>query len=85
MQFLSLWLVISKKKREKVWVELTYAKNSGTVTKDREKNWPITERRVPGSDPTCGKHFCSSLPHISKQRTINKLLLNDKNRCRPED
>ena len=25
-------------KREKIWAELTYAKTSGTVTKDREKN-----------------------------------------------
>ena len=29
---------------------LTFAKTSGTVTRDGEKNWPIAERRVPSND-----------------------------------
>ena len=25
------------------WAEFTFAKTSGTVTRDREKNWPIAD------------------------------------------
>ena len=31
-------------KKEGNWVELTCAKNCGTVTRDREKNWPIADQ-----------------------------------------
>ena len=31
-------------KKEGNWVELTFAKTCGTVTRDREKNWPIADR-----------------------------------------
>ena len=30
---------------------LFFAKTSGIVTGDKEKNWPIAERRVLGNDP----------------------------------
>ena len=30
-----------KKKKEGNWVELTFAKTSGTVPRDRGENWPI--------------------------------------------
>ena len=33
------------------WVEFTFAKTSGTVTRDREKNWPIADQRVPSNYP----------------------------------
>ena len=31
-------------KKERNWVELTFAKTCGTVTRDRGKNWPIADR-----------------------------------------
>ena len=31
-------------KKEGNWVEFTFAKTCGTVTRDREKNWPIADR-----------------------------------------
>ena len=44
------------------WAELTFAQTSGTVVRDREKNWPIADRRIPSNDPrnTCGTRFGSS-------------------------
>ena len=56
------------KKREGDWVELTFAMKSGTVAKDRERKWPIADRRVPSSDPrdNCGTLFGSSSHLISK-------------------
>ena len=40
------------------WTELTFAKTSGTVTRE----WPIADRRVPSNHPrnNCGKLFGSS-------------------------
>ena len=37
-------------------------KTSGTVTRDRRKNWPIADRHVPGYDPrnSCETHFASN-------------------------
>ena len=56
------------KKREGDWVELTFAMNSGTVAKDRERKWPIADLRVPSSDPrdNCGMYFGLSSHLISK-------------------
>ena len=50
------------------WVEFTFAKTSGTVTRDREKNWPIADRRVPSNYPrnNCGTHFGSISLLVSK-------------------
>ena len=31
--------------------EFTFAKSSGIVTKDREKDWPIVDRRDPSNNP----------------------------------
>ena len=42
------------------WTEFTFAEASGTVTRDRKKQWPIAdERRLPSNDPrnNCGMHF----------------------------
>ena len=49
------------KKKKGNWVELTFAKTSGTVPRDREQNWPIADRRVASNDPrnTRGIHFGS--------------------------
>ena len=45
-----------------------FAKTSGAVTRDREKNWPIADWRVPSNDPriNCGTHLGSSLLLVSK-------------------
>ena len=44
------------------WAELIFAKTSGSVSKDRGKNWPIADRCVLCNDPrdTCGRYFDSS-------------------------
>ena len=33
------------------WVVLTFAKTSGAVTREKKKNWPIADRRVPLTIP----------------------------------
>ena len=38
-------------KREGDWAESKFTKTSGTVPGDREKNWPIADRRVLSNDP----------------------------------
>ena len=55
-------------KTTKNWVELTFAKKSGSVTRDREHFWPIADRRVPSNDPrnNCGTQFDSSTFLVSK-------------------
>ena len=62
-----------KNDRETNWTELTFAKTSGTVTSDREKNWPIADRRVSTNDPrnNCGMHFGSRSLLISKLQYEN--------------
>ena len=49
------------------WKELTFAKTSGTVTRDREKNWPVADLRVPSNDPRSNyeTHFSSSALIVS--------------------
>ena len=48
-------------KKEGNLANLTFAKTYGTVTRDREKNWPIADWRVPSNNPrnNCGTHFRS--------------------------
>ena len=60
-----------KKKKEGNWVELTFAKTSGTVPRDRRKNWPLADRRVASNDPrnTRGIHFGSIFHLVSKVAT----------------
>jgi len=50
------------------WAEFTFAKASGSVTKDREKHCSIAERRVTSNDPrnNCGTHFDSGSLLVSK-------------------
>ena len=53
-------------------LELTFAKTSGTVIRDRGKNWLITDRRVPSNDPrmNCGTHLGFSPLLVSKWRPM---------------
>ena len=54
-------------KREN-WAELTFAKTSGTVIKNREKNWPIADQLVPSIDPRCNWPLPSSKnPHFQNE------------------
>ena len=50
--------------------ELTFAKTSGTVTRDKKKNF-----RVPSNDPrnSCGTHFGSSSHLVSKEANCIEL------------
>ena len=57
---------------------LTFAKTYGTVTRDRKKNWPIADWRVPSNNPrnNCGTHFSSSSLVVSKvvnERSVHVL------------
>ena len=47
------------------------------VTWDREKNWPIADRRVPSNNPRnhCGTHFGSSSFLISKVASVGQCRL----------
>ena len=49
------------------WVELTFAKTSGAVTRDNKKNWPIADRRlrrVPLTIPeTIAGHILATVIH----------------------
>ena len=58
----------SLNKREVNWVELIFAKTSGIVSRERQNNWPIADRRVPSYDPrnNCGRHFGTSSLFVSK-------------------
>ena len=55
-------------KRQGDLVEFTFAKTSGTVTRDWRKIWPIADRHLPSNDPrnNCGTHFGSSPLPLSK-------------------
>ena len=46
--------------------ELTFAKTSGIVSRDRERTWPIADRCVPSNDPRNNyeTHFGSLLASI---------------------
>ena len=54
-----MWAILQQDKK---WGKLTFPKTSGTVAKNKEKNWPIDDRRVPSNDPrnNCETHFVSS-------------------------
>ena len=56
------------KKKKGNWVELTFAKTSGTVPRDRGENWPIA---CPSNDPrnTRGIHFGFIFHLVSKVAT----------------
>ena len=53
--------------QERNWAKLSFAKTSGTVSRDAE-NWPIADRRFPSNNPrnNCGTHFVSSSLLASK-------------------
>ena len=56
------------------WDELTSAKTSRTVTRDRRKNWLIADRYVTNNDPrsNCGTRLGSSSPVVCKVANQNK-------------
>jgi len=56
--------------KEGNWGELTFAKTSGTVTRDNEKNWPIVDQRVHSYDPRNNRetHFGPSSLLVLKWR-----------------
>ena len=60
-------------KREGNWAEFTCAKTSGTITRDRGKNWPF--RCVPSNSPcnNRGTHFDFSFLIVSKRKLLNSL------------
>ena len=56
--------------------EFTFAKSSGIVTKDREKDWPIADRRDPSNNPrnNGGSNFFShKIPFSFLKRRITQL------------
>ena len=56
--------------------EFTFAKSSGIVTKDREKDWPIVDRRDPSNNPrnNRGSNFLSNkIPFSFLKRRITQL------------
>ena len=57
--------------------EFTFAKSSGIVTKDREKDWPIADRRDPSNNPrnNHGSNFFSNkIPFSFLKRRITQLI-----------
>ena len=56
--------------------EFTFAKSSGIVTKDREKDWPIADRRDPSNNPrdNCRSNFFSNkIPFSFLKRRVTQL------------
>ena len=53
--------------------EFAFAKTSGTVTRDRETNWPIADRSFPSNDirKNCGAHFGSTFLTVSWQIQVD--------------
>ena len=54
------------------WAQLTFAKTSGTVSRDTGKKLPIADQRVLSSDPTnnCETPFASSSLLVPKWRML---------------
>ena len=53
--------------------EFTFAKSSGIVTKDREKDWPIADRRDPSNNPRNNRgsnFFSEKIPFSFLKRRI---------------
>ena len=56
--------------------EFTFAKTSGIVTKDREKDWPIVDRRDPSNNPRNNRgsnFFSNKIPFSFLKRRITQL------------
>ena len=56
--------------------EITLAKSSGIVTKDREKEWPIADRHDPSNNPRNNRRsnfFCNKIPFSFLKRRITQL------------
>ena len=56
--------------------EFTFAKSSGIVTKDREKDWPIADRRDPSNNPRnnrASNFFNNKIPFSSLKSRITQL------------
>ena len=57
--------------------EFTFAKSSGIVTKDREKDWPIADRRDPSNNPRNNRgsnFFSNNIPFSFLKRRITELI-----------
>ena len=54
------------------WVQLIFAKTSGTVSRDTGKKWPIADQRAISNSPTnnCGTPFGSSSLLVPKRRML---------------
>ena len=56
--------------------EFTFAKSSGIITKDREKDWPIADRRDPSNyhrNNRGSNFFSSKIPFSFLKRRITQL------------
>ena len=56
--------------------EFTFAKSSGIVPKDREKDWPIADRRDPSNNPRNNRgsnFFSNKIPFSFLKRRITQL------------
>ena len=54
--------------------EFTFAKSSGIVTKNREKDWPIADRRDPSNDPRSNRgwnFFSNKIPFSFLKKANN--------------
>ena len=59
--------------------EFTFAKSSGIVTRDREKDWPIADRRDPSNNPRNNRgsnFFSNKIPFSFLKRRITHLTEN---------
>ena len=63
-------------KLERNSAEFTFAKSSGIVTKDREKDWPIVDRCDPSNNPRNNRgsnFFSNKIPFSFLKRRITQL------------
>ena len=57
--------------------QFTFAKSSGIVTKDREKDWPIVDQRDPSNNPRNNRgsnFFSNKIPFSFLKRRITQLI-----------
>ena len=62
-----LWFATKEKQEAANLAEFAFAKTSGTVTRDRETNWPIADRRFSSNDirHNFGTHLGSTFLNVS--------------------
>ena len=59
------------------WEEYIFERTSGSVRRDKEKNWPIADWRCPSNNPRnhCGIHLGSRPLLVSKVANLSSLCL----------